>query len=198
MEFEINLEMIKQKLESLKNLGFTEIHLPGGTSKDGSCASSVVISKFYEKQLFFVGVPYNPTVRTSNNNKQFGETPEEVAIREAMEETGLVFTKEDLHLLIDYFVDDNRISRRGEKHHKYFFIVEKFTGSLWKIDGANPISKETGEPMMLPAQLFQEVIFKGHFNVVQKAFDYLVEDHDRKAIDDKNYAMALVDLSKFL
>jgi ADP-ribose pyrophosphatase YjhB (NUDIX family) len=192
--FETDPNVIKQKLEDLRAQGFDTIHLPGGTSKDGSCSSTVVIVKFFKKEFYFVAMPYNSSAKTNGHNKKDNESPEQIARREVMEETALSIELADLHPLFDVPVKDNRPEHVGKIHRKYFYFADTFTGNLFEFKGPSPIDDgETAAPVMIPASLLMKIIFKGHLEALKTAICYLMEDKENKA-SNKDYAYALLSL----
>ncbi len=176
-EFEKDPKVILQKIESLRAQGYDRIHIPGGTSKDGSFYAGAFLCHYDRetKQFFFVGLPYNSSFyktedEKNGHTKRQGETPEECAVRETIEESGLQIKKEDLIVALEFSVNDR--VRIGQKHWKHFYYTEVFSGNLFTFDGPNPIDGETAAPIMIPASLLVEVLFPGHLsaflNVVEK------------------------------
>ncbi len=181
MDFEKDLAIIKEKLEGYKNDGYDRIHISGGTSKDGEHYTGIIGYYFdlQTKKIYFVGLPYKSKFHINEDKnghtKRYGETPLETVIREFFEETGFIVQPEDLVLLYSFEIDDNRSERKGMKHTKYFYLVDikKCAGTLFDFEGPNPIDGETAAPVLIPARLFTEVVFKGHLVAVNKAIEKL-------------------------
>jgi len=181
------------KLESLKEQGFDQIKLPGGTSKDRQHFSAVVICYYNpnDKKTYFLGLPYNSSFHKSGdeneNIKKHGETPTQTAIREAKEETELILKKEDLEELVyaKYEVKD-RDDRSKVVHVKHFFLVKKFSGNISEFDGPNETDGEIAAPLWISAVLFKKVLWGGH----RKAFDGSL----RILSSDREICMSIMDL----
>lgn len=197
MKFVKNLvSVIKQMLSYLKENGYDRVHISGGTSLDGSHYGGIIGYEYdvETKEFYFVGLPYNSTFHRhgddSSHTKKPGESPKDTAIREFFEETGLKAKPEDLIEVLSYSVKDNRTGMEGKKHEKHFFIVDikKCSGELASFEGPNPIDGETAAPILIPAQLFAELLFGGHQQALQKAITTLSENRD--------YAFALMNLVK--
>lgn len=176
---------LSEKLESLKAQGFDQIKLPGGTSKDRKHFSAVVIFHYNtdEKKTYFLGLPYNSSFHKNGddngNTKKHGETPIQTAIREAMEETGLILKENDLEELINskYEVPD-RDFQSIIVHTKHFFLAKKFSGTTFEFDGPNPIDGETAAPVWISAGLFKQVLWGGHKKAFKEALQILSEDRE--------------------
>ena len=191
--FESSRDLVLSQLNDLKTKGYDSVHLPGGTSKDGSFYSGVVVPVYNkeQKKFYFVGVPYDSHFhvgKENGHNKKLGENPEQTVIRELLEETGLQVKLQDLNQICIKKIPNNRPGRNSEFHFKYFYLAMKFTGNLFTFEGPNPIDGETAAPILIPANIFIEVIFKGHLDAVKIAFDKLMEDN-------RDYAYALMNIA---
>jgi len=186
-------EFILSKINELKSQGYDRIHLPGGTSIDGSFYSGVILAKYdsITKDVYFLGVPYCSSFHLngrSNHNKKIGEVASQAALRELFEETGIQTTPENLDLVLEKKIPDNRSrGTLGQFHFKYFYLVTKFMGNMFNFDGPNPIDGETAAPLWIPANLFVKTIFKGHLEAVNAAIEKLMNE-------DRQYAHALMNL----
>lgn len=199
------VENVLEALEAFKTQGFDRIHIPGGTSKDGKHYAGVFL--FYhdreEKEIYFIGVPYNSnfhkTEDANGHTKKLGETPEQTAIRETQEETGLLIDKESLDKIDHYAVPSK--NNPGEMHNKHFYLTSQFRGGLFDFQGKpNNIDAETGSPIWIPLSLFSKVLFGakprpgkhgfyGHRNSLEKALLSLMADRDMYNIIQKHGLM---------
>lgn len=184
---------LTSKLQAMKNDGFTQIKLPGGTSRDRQHYSGVIIPYYNPENriTYFLGLPYNPEFHKSgkedNGNKKEGENPFQTAIREVMEETGLILTLEDFDEMKEVtVVVHDKINPELVLHTKHFFIAHNFSGEIFQFDGANPIDEETSAPIWIPARMFKEILWGGH----QKAFQVSLEI----LAADRNILMSILDL----
>lgn len=179
MDFERDPEIIKNKINDLKILGYDRIHIPGGTSVDGSYYSGCVIATYdhQSRKVYFLGVPYNSSfhLKGRSANKSLGETPESTIIREVFEETGLHLFNEDLKKIFERSVRDNRPGKSNEYHKKHFYLAVNFTGNLFDFPGPNPISGETASPLWIPAELFVKIVFGGYKQVIKLAIEDLMQ-----------------------
>ena len=188
------IEVVLSKINELKFQGYDRIHLPGGTSKDGSYYAGAIIANYNitTKEVYFLGVPYSSNfhLRGENgHNKKFGELPDLTVIREIMEETGLQTTSSDLELIFEKKISDNRPGKHGQFHSKFFYLITEFTGNLFTFEGPNPIDGETAAPIWIPAPLFVKVVFGGHLQAVYAAIEAL-------SLLDRDYAYALMSILK--
>ncbi len=183
MNFETDIEVIKQKIAELQSQGYDRIHIPGGTSFDGSFYSGTIVAEYdpKTKEVYFLGVPYcsNYHIKNDNNhNKKSGETPEMTAARELQEETGLYVNTEDLFLVYKKDIPDNRPGKNGKFHTKYFYLVIKISGNplnLLDFPGASHIDAETAAPIMIPSSLFVKSVFGGHLPAIYASIPFLME-----------------------
>lgn len=185
-------EVVLKKINELKAQGFDKIHLPGGTSKDGSYYAGAVVALYDKitKEIYFLGVPYNSNFHfngENSHNKKFGEIPEQTVIRELLEETGLHTNPENLKLIWDSSIPDNRSGKKGEFHLKFVYLVTDFTGNIFDFPGPNPIDRETAAPLWIPSSLFFKLIFGGHIKAVEKAIEEL-------SMQSREYAYILMNL----
>lgn len=190
-----NSEDLLFKIESLKKQGYNRIHLPGGTSKDGSFYSGVVIHKYdpETKDVYFIGIPYNTDYHIdhpSGHNKKADEKPEETAGREVQEEVGPHVHLEDLELIMDRQKPDNRPGYNGKFHYQYFYLLKKLPDGyqIPEYDEPNHIDGETTAPLWIPSGLFLKILFGGHIAAVKVAIDKLMNEN-------RNYAYALMNLA---
>lgn len=193
MEFKTE-EEITNLLGNLKTEGFDRIHLPGGTSLDGSIYAGVVLAKYepINKITYVAGMPYNSNFfRTNERVRTYKmgmyETSEETAARETLEEVGVYVKKSDLSLVWESKTPDNRPRYLGQFHCKYFYLATEFTGEGLKFEGANLSERETAAPLWIPAELFVKVIFGGHLKAVNAAIKEL-------CMLDKKYAYSMMNL----
>lgn len=175
------------KLELLKEQGFNQIKLPGGTSKDRKHYSGVIIFHYDSetKKTYFLGLPYNSDFHKKELDSGFdkkveGETPEQTAIREVMEETGLILELKDLKELLPA---RKEITVKKEElttvvHTKHFFLADSFSGTSFEFIGENPIDGETAAPLWMPADLFKKELWIGHQKALTEASKVLSEDKD--------------------
>jgi ADP-ribose pyrophosphatase YjhB (NUDIX family) len=187
-------DVVLEQIKKLRVQGYDRIHLPGGTSKDGVHYAGGIVAVYdhLSKKVYFVGVPYNSSFHKGNengHNKKLGENPEQTFVRELMEETALQTKLSDLNLIFYREKPDNRPGMEGKLHYQYFYLVEDFTGNFWTFDGPNPIDGETAAPLFIPADLFVEVIFKGHLAAVKKAIEEMINEKE-------DYYWALKDLPR--
>jgi len=185
---------VLKKIKDLRVLGYDRIHLPGGTSSDGRHYAGVIVPIYdhLSKKVYFVGVPYSSNFHKENgngHNKKDGEWSGLTLIRELMEETGLHTTLYDLNFVFSRERPDNRSGMEGKLHYQYFYIVEDFTGNLFTFDGPNPIDGETAAPLLIPADLFLDEIFRGHLDAVKMTIKELINEKEE-------YYWALKDLPK--
>ncbi|HLP86752.1 MAG TPA: NUDIX domain-containing protein [Candidatus Paceibacterota bacterium] len=172
-------EDVLLKINELKHQGFDTIHLPGGTSKDGSFYAGAVVVAYNvaNREVYILGVPYNSNFHVNGgngHNKKDGETPEQTVIRELFEETGLQIAVENLTLIWSKDIPDNRPGKLGNLHLKRVYLVIEFNDkNFFTLEGPNPIDHETATPLWIPAPLFVKLVFKGHLAAVYSAFDYL-------------------------
>lgn len=173
---------IQDLLKVYKAEGYSRIHLPGGTSKEGDHYAGV-IAYYYDKsskQFAFVGMPYDPNFHKRDSNseghkKKLKETPEQTAFRELFEESGLKAKLDDF-IMVNYEErKDNRPGREGNVHRKYFFMIDidKCTGELSSFEGPNQIDGETLAPLLFVKSEFHKVIFPGHQVALLKAIEKL-------------------------
>ena len=169
-------EFVLLEINKLKVQEYDTIHLPGGTAKDGSFYAGSIVPQYNSerKEFYFLGVPYNSHFsRESGHNKKYDELPEQTAIRELLEETGLHTIPANLKLIWEKKIPDNRPGKLGEFHRKYFYLVTEFTGNIFTFEGPNPIDGETAAPIWIPASLFIKQIFGGHLDAIYAVIDDL-------------------------
>jgi len=170
-------EALLLKIRELRNQGFDQIRIPGGSSKDESHYSGIFIYEYdpESKQVFFSSVPYNSNHWKQNDSnghtKKLNETALETGCREAFEETGLHIEEEDLVLILNYSIPDRKDNTKT--HTKNFYACDNFTGNLHNFTGANLIDKETAAPLWLPLAIFKEVLYKGHQSALSDTINYL-------------------------
>lgn len=203
MDFQRDLNIIKQQLEEFKNAGYNRICIPGGTSKDGDHYSGAVIPYWdvITKLLWIVGVPYDSQYYKTNDEnghtKKSGEHPIETVIREVTEETALSIDPRDLVKLdCSFSIPDNRVKVTENKMHaKNFYLAEKFSGNLFNFNGPkpNPIDGETSSPIMLPASMFLKVVFHPHQKAAKEAIRRLIKSSEELA-PYKDYYTAMVNM----
>lgn len=183
----LTIEELEKKLEDLKNEGYSRIHLPGGTSKDGTYCCSDVIETYniVTRDVYFLGVPYNPNSDQNGHNKRSDESIQATAVREAMEETGLIIKEENLiYLPKSSHVCPDRWTPE-KPHNKHFFLVKDFSGTVFEFEGHNPIDLSIAEPLWFPARYFKKVVFENHAYAVKEAVEILMGK-------SKEYAYALM------
>jgi ADP-ribose pyrophosphatase YjhB (NUDIX family) len=193
VQFETS-EVILSKINELKTKGYDRIHLPGGTSLDGSHYVGIIVYSYdtVTKQMYFLGVPYNSNFHLngrSGHNKRAGETKEQTIVRELFEETGFQANPENLNLIWEKKIPDNRPGKVAQIHSKYIYLISEqdCTGELFKFSGPNLMDAETASPMWIPANLFIQNFFKGHLEAINEAINIL-------SSQDRNYAYALMNL----
>ena len=180
-----DLDLI-DKIESLKKEGFTQIKLPGGTSKNRKHYSGAVIPHYVSetKKIYFLGLPYDPKFYKTQNDAGFdkkvdGEIPEQTAIREVVEETGLFLNLEDLkELQYAKKLIFDKVETKKVIHTKHFFLAKSFTGSVFEFPGGNPIDGETAAPLWLPAELFNKELWAGHQKAFKESLKILAENRE--------------------
>ena len=188
------VEESKTKVKGLKS-EFDRIHLPGGTSIDGSYYAGAIVHVFdpITKEVYFLGVPYNSKFHLINSetghNKKYGEFPEQTVIRELLEETGLQAIVANLELVLQKKIPDSRPGKYGQFHQKFFYLITKFTGNLFTFEGANPIDGETAAPIWIQSSLFVKVLFGGHLEAVYTAIEEL-------KLINRDYAYALMNVQR--
>ncbi len=177
----LNAIELKSKLKAMNEQGFTQIKLPGGTSRDRQHYSGLIIPyyNFEDKMTYFSGLPYNPNFHkngTENvDNKKEGETPLQTAIREGMEEIGLIFKPEDLEEVLSAMVKiKDRVNPELILHIKHFFVAKSFSGEAFEFEGPNPIDHETAAPIWIPAPIFKEILWKGHQPAFNASFSEIL------------------------
>lgn len=194
MSIFLSNEKILSKIDQLKLIGYDQVRLPGGTSKDGSFYSGVVLLKYdpVNKSIFFLAVPYDShyhrTGGEGNNNKRSDETPLETASRELFEETGVSVSEKDIFLFFSKDIPDNRPWKPKDSiHNRFFYVTDKFNEkNFFQFEGPNPINAETAAPIWIPAELFMKVIYYGHLDALKEAVNYLSSN--------RVYAYALMNL----
>jgi len=170
-------EFLLSKIEELKLQGFDQIRLPGGSSKDESHYSGVFIYGYNpeNKQVYFVGVPYNSNHwkdnRSNGHTKKLDETALETGCREVFEETGFNIEEHDLNLVFNYSIPNRK--DKLKVHTKNFYLCNYFTGNMHNFTGANLIDRETAAPLLLPLSIFKKVLYGGHQNALAQALDSL-------------------------
>lgn len=172
-----SIEFILSKIAELIILGFDQIRIPGGSSKDESHYSGIFFYCYDKKtkEIYFLGVPYNSSHWRGNDSnghtKKYNENSLETACREGFEETGYVVKEEDLVLVSSYSIPDRK--DKTKTHTKYFYATDKFSGHLHDFDGANLIDKETAAPMWISSKTFKNVLYGGHQKAFLQAIEYL-------------------------
>ena len=169
-------ELAFSEIKEFARVGFLEIRISGGSSKDESHYSGVFLY-FYDKEskkMYFLCVTYDPMFYkkhdTNGHTKKIGETKKETARRELYEETGLLVEEEDLELALTYSIKDRRDETKT--HTKCFYFTDKYSGTLSDFGYTpNPIDGETSTPFWLPAKVFKKVLYVGH----QQAFKAVME-----------------------
>lgn len=167
-----------EKLRNLIELGFDQVRIIGGTSKDKRFYSGIIPYEFDGKKSFSIlVVPYNSTVHLNESSdyssKKDGETSEDVAVRELYEEGGLIVKHH--HLESAGFLEIS------STHTRFAYAVNKenWTNEPLKLDGSeNPIDRETGEPFLIEGTDLCEVLWPGHHWMLRKFGEY-------KAIEKK-------------
>lgn len=192
----INDEVVLSKMiEGFKLDSFDQIRIPGGTSKDGSFYAGILVAKYDDvsNKTYFVLVPYNSNYHNegeANNNKRSDEFPEQTALRELFEETGIMTSKEKLILAWEKSVKDKRPWMFDKFHRKQVFVTDDFDDShYFTYTGPNRISAETMPPICISADSAIDVIYGGHLNALKGAIDKLI----RKDINYYNSLQGLVD-----
>jgi hypothetical protein len=176
----LNAETLATKLSELTVKGFDRIKFPGGTSKDKLYYSGVLIYKFDGKKLCFLTVPYNSSFHTKNpdenGNKKTGETPEQTACREIMEEVGIIISPEHLTEIESARLD---LPPLGSKpgHTKYFFLSPFMEKKEKPFVPALP-DDETGEPMWVELDILLKVLYHGHAKALRGAAEMMAMDRD--------------------
>jgi ADP-ribose pyrophosphatase YjhB (NUDIX family) len=174
----ISEKEILSQIGALRNQGFNQIKLPGGTSKGGEHYSGLILFHFDKntKKSYFLGLPYNPNFYKNNQEniatKLAGETPADTARRELVEETGYFVELEDL-IEISNAIKKLPGKIPGTFHIKYFYLVEEFSGAVFEFYGGNPIDAETAAPLWIPAALFKQVLWIGHQEALKGALEIL-------------------------
>jgi ADP-ribose pyrophosphatase YjhB (NUDIX family) len=200
-----NLDKLKERIHYIMNQVFDSLRFPGGTAPDGSSSSTVVCIVYDEetREFYFLVLPYNSKCKINKDKGHKKEDPKDTARREFNEETHLEINPDDLYLLDSFSVPDT--IRKGMIHTKYVYYVDgtKVAGHLaeFVFSKVNPMdigNPETGTPILIPASYLSEVLFKKHLTLVTKAIEYLLKDENGKAIEDKNYANALVSINQFV
>lgn len=174
--FDTNLN---EDLSLLSTMGYTEIRFPGGTDKNGDHYSGVVIYKYDQtnKKVYFLVVPYDPESHKKNpdqiSRKPRYETPLGTAIREIFEETALTVKLKDFTELKDIRHSVKKHYSKHQQHLKYFFITAKYTGTLPKFEGGNPIDPETASPLWIEGKDLSKIICRKHYLAFQAGLKYL-------------------------
>jgi ADP-ribose pyrophosphatase YjhB (NUDIX family) len=158
-----------EKLRNLIELGFDQVKLIGGTSKDKLFYSGIIPYEFDgQKSFSILVVPYNSTVHLNESSdyssKKDGETSEDVAVRELYEEGGLIVKHHHLE-------SAGFMKKEGSTHTKFVYAVNKenWTNEPLKLDGSeNPIDRETGEPFLIEGTDLCEVLWPGHHWMLKK------------------------------
>lgn len=198
----IDPEKLRQRINCVTNEIFDSFRFPGGTSPDGSFSSTVVLVYYNQedKGFYFLVLPYNSKCKINKNKGYNKENPKDTARREFNEETHLEINTDDLHLLYSIGVSDT--VRRGMIHTKYVYYIDgaKVAGHLAefvfsKINPMDSNNPETGTPVLIPASFLFGILFEKHIHLAKKAIEYLIEDEEGIAIEDKKYAHALLNLS---
>lgn len=159
---------------------FDQLRIAGGTSKDMSFYAGVLPAKYYDdyKKTFFHVVPYSSQYHKNgegSNNKRLDEIPEETALRELFEETGIFTTKEKLILASEKFVPDNRYWMHDTMHRKQFFVTDDFdTSNIFTHAGPNKISAETMPSICVSANLLVDVLYFKHLDAMKGSVDVLI------------------------
>ena len=198
-----NLKELEKRICCVMNKIFDSLRFPGGTSTDGARSSIVILTLYENKEFYFLVLPY----RRLNINKNKGddtEDPKSTAHREFDEETGLEINVNDLYLLDSYPVADS--VRENMIHTKYIYHIDgsKVAGHLKEIvfleenQENDAVKYETGTPILIPSRCLFEKLCNKHYGMAYKAIDYLLEDKDGKALEDKDYASALFSLRNLL
>ena len=183
IKLERDLDVLKSNLKEFANRGYTQIRIPGGTSKSEDHYAGAFTMHYDKqtKQLYFLGVPYNPEYYKKQGHQDHEKKdcpPQFTAVRETYEETGLISEPEDLILVFKYDVIDRNDATK--KHTRYFYTLIKFSGSVSDFGyGPNLIDPETSTPVWIPAELFKMVLYKGH----QEAFKKVIDSLKGKSVD---------------
>ena len=175
----LNDVSLYQKLRNLIELGFDQVRIIGGTSKDKLFYSGIIPYEFDDKKSFSIlVVPYNSTVHLNESSdyssKKDGETSEDVAVRELYEEGGLIVKHHHLELA-------GFMKMPGSTHTKFVYAVNKenWSNKPLELDGSeNPIDRETGEPFLIEGTDLCEVLWPGHHWMLRKF-------GENKALDKK-------------
>jgi hypothetical protein len=172
---------VKAYIKAYQKRGFFQIRFPGGTSWDGKMNSVILVAVFDSLgRLYFVVIPYDPKSSLVNEERNEIETKVGLAIRKLEKEVGLTASPCDLKLILVIVVNDNR-SKGHEKHIKYFYLLEKFSGEFVDRENSSFLNTETATPFLIPAPLLAKVIFRGHFLAFKKAIEKL---HSRLTRND--------------
>lgn len=178
---------IMNYIMEIRNVGFDQIRLPGGTDKNFNHYSGIVVFRKNpeNKETYFLGVPYNSnfykTQKEDRSRKVEGESVLQTARRELFEETGLVVEEEDLKEIPSARFVGKKYNKEGDRidHIKYFFLCPKVSGNLAEFGHAgNPIEGETGSPIWIPGKLFKQVLSLKHQNAFNKALELMAQDKD--------------------
>lgn len=166
---------VKAFMEAFKRRGFFQIRFPGGTSWNGEINAVVIVAVFDpNRKLYFLVIPYDPKSFLKNMEITKNEPPKILAIRKLKQETGLKAESSDLVLLWKDIVDDNRLNQKNKKHTKYFYLLEKFSGTLLDLENSSFLNKETATPFLIPSPLLAKELFGRHLEAYKIAVNKLL------------------------
>lgn len=165
---------VKELILYYKKRGFFRFHFPGGTSENGNINAVTIVVVFDPYgNVLFVMIPYDPNSNLENVVSNKKETPAHLAARKLEFETGLAARTCDFRPVLKVIVADKRVKKSDNKHTKFFYLLDRFTGNIINLDNSSFLNKETATPFLSPGEIVAKEIFHGHLAAFKEAVNMI-------------------------
>ncbi len=151
-------------LMTLIDLGFIN-RIPGGSGRKGESSSYGLISRYQDKKIYILVVPYNPKIIIDRkySEKEFNEAPEGILELRIGKQTGVIV--QEYIKIGEQIANNNKEFIHSEKHIKSVFFVENYDDSNIRTK-SSPDSR-LDPPIWVELELLKQYIFPGHLWIVE-------------------------------
>ncbi len=167
-----NRVFLEERLAESREEGFDSLHLPGGTSLNGT-HSAFIFAYFWDfllQEKFLLVLPYKSDywkleIPIITNVK---ESPAKTAVREFREETGINLLQKNIRLFHIVTCKSITDGEKGAMHTKYFFHYTKYL-TLKQIP--NEYYEALGEiscPILIKSSLLKDYLYAGHYAAIKR------------------------------